>query len=197
MSDASPGAAARSRFNPSRWAIEHPALTRYLLIVLMLLGGAAYTQLGQDEDPPFTLRVMIVRAFWPGASAQQMAEQVADRIEKTLQEVTHADVIRSFDTALSGLARGADGRWRARLERGDRWAELWAGEVNGHAPRPFVLSGRGEGRLSWYVDGAPCDMDDAGEPVWSPGQPGFYTVTAVDPDGRASRVRVRVVTGPA
>ena len=96
MSDASPGAAARSRFNPSRWAIEHPALTRYLLIVLMLLGGAAYTQLGQDEDPPFTLRVMIVRAFWPGASAQQMAEQVADRIEKTLQEVTHADVIRSY-----------------------------------------------------------------------------------------------------
>ena len=42
------------RFNVSRWALEHPALTRYLMIVLMVLGFAAYFQLGQDEDPPFT-----------------------------------------------------------------------------------------------------------------------------------------------
>ena len=43
------------RFNISQWALEHPALTRYLLIVLMVLGLAAYFQLGQDEDPPFTV----------------------------------------------------------------------------------------------------------------------------------------------
>ncbi|MCI1191137.1 efflux RND transporter permease subunit [Calidifontimicrobium sp. SYSU G02091] len=66
------------------------------MIVLLLLGGAAYFQLGQDEDPPFTFRAMVVQAFWPGATAQQMAEQVTDRIEKTLQEVPHADVIRSY-----------------------------------------------------------------------------------------------------
>jgi multidrug efflux pump subunit AcrB len=84
-----------SRFNISRWALERPALTRYLLIVLLLLGGTAYFQLGQDEDPPFTFRVMVVQAFWPGATAQQMAEQVADKIEKTLQEVPYADVIRT------------------------------------------------------------------------------------------------------
>ena len=68
--------AAPSRFNISRWALEHPALTRYLMVVLMVLGFAAYFQLGQDEDPPFTFRAMVVQAFWPGASAQQMAEQV-------------------------------------------------------------------------------------------------------------------------
>jgi multidrug efflux pump subunit AcrB len=85
-----------SRFNVSRWAIEHAPLTRYLMIVLLLLGGAAYFQLGQDEDPPFTFRVMVVQAFWPGATAQEIAEQVTDRIEKTLQEVPHADVIRSY-----------------------------------------------------------------------------------------------------
>ncbi|MFM7506535.1 MAG: efflux RND transporter permease subunit, partial [Rubrivivax sp.] len=50
----------------------------------------------QDEDPPFTFRILVVQAFWPGASAQQMAEQVTDKIEKTLQEVPHADVIRSY-----------------------------------------------------------------------------------------------------
>ncbi len=89
-------AAARSRFNISRWALEHPALTRYLMVVLMVLGFAAYFQLGQDEDPPFTFRAMVVQAFWPGASAEQMAEQVTDKIEKTLQEVPYADILRSY-----------------------------------------------------------------------------------------------------
>ena len=47
------------KFNLSRWALEHPALTRYLMLVLMLLGFAAYFQLGQDEDPPFTFLSLI------------------------------------------------------------------------------------------------------------------------------------------
>jgi multidrug efflux pump len=88
--------APTSRFNISRWALEHQPLTRYLMVVLMLLGFAAYFQLGQDEDPPFTFRVMVVQAFWPGATAQQMAEQVTDKIEKTLQEAPYADKIRSY-----------------------------------------------------------------------------------------------------
>ena len=83
-------------FNLSRWALDHAALTRYLMLVLMILGAAAYFQLGQDEDPPFTFRVMVIRAFWPGATATQMAEQVTDKIERTLQEVPGADKIRSF-----------------------------------------------------------------------------------------------------
>ena len=83
-------------FNISKWALEHRALTRYLLIVLMVLGVAAYFQLGQDEDPPFTFRAMAMRVFWPGATAQQVAEQVTDKLEKTLQEVPYADKIRSY-----------------------------------------------------------------------------------------------------
>jgi hypothetical protein len=58
-------AATTSRFNISRWALEHPALTRYLLVVLMVLGFAAYFQLGQDEDPPFTFRAMACRCSGP------------------------------------------------------------------------------------------------------------------------------------
>ena len=84
------------RFNLSKWALDHAALTRYLMVVLMVLGLLAYFQLGQDEDPPFTFRIMVVRAIWPGATAQQMAEQVTDKIERTLQEVPSADKIRSF-----------------------------------------------------------------------------------------------------
>jgi len=86
----------KDSFNLSKWALDHPALTRYLMVVLMLLGFAAYFQLGQDEDPPFTFRAMVVRTYWPGATAQQMAEQVTDKLERTLQEVPYADKIRSY-----------------------------------------------------------------------------------------------------
>ena len=87
---------AGGRFNLSLWALRHPALTRYLMVVLLVFGVSSYFQLGQDEDPPFTFRAMVVRAYWPGASAAQIAEQVTDKIERTLQEVPHADKIRSY-----------------------------------------------------------------------------------------------------
>ena len=96
MNSPMPSPPERSGFNLSEWALRHQPLTRYLMVVLMVLGIAAYFQLGQDEDPPFSFRAMVVRAYWPGASAQQMAEQVADKLEKTLQEVPHADIIRSY-----------------------------------------------------------------------------------------------------
>ncbi|KKW68728.1 multidrug transporter AcrB [Lampropedia cohaerens] len=85
-----------SRHNVSKWALEHPALTRYLLVVLMLLGLAAYFQLGQDEDPPFTFRAMVVQTNWPGATAEQVTEQVTSRLERTLQEVPYSDKIESY-----------------------------------------------------------------------------------------------------
>jgi multidrug efflux pump len=83
-------------FNLSRWALEHIPLTRYLMIALLLGGVLSYGALGQDEDPPFTFRVMVVRAAWPGASSLQMAEQVTDKLEKKLQETPHIDKIRSY-----------------------------------------------------------------------------------------------------
>ena len=83
-------------FNLSEWALNHRAFTRYLMVVLLLLGVAAYFQLAQDEDPPFTFRAMVVRTYWPGATAQQVAEQVTDKIERVLQEAPYADKIRSY-----------------------------------------------------------------------------------------------------
>jgi multidrug efflux pump subunit AcrB len=84
------------RFNLSRWALEHQSIVRYLIAVLLLGGIFSYLQLGQDEDPPFTFRAMVVRAYWPGASAEQTIEQVTDRIERALQTVPYADKIRSY-----------------------------------------------------------------------------------------------------
>ena len=86
----------KKSFNLSEWALNHAPLTRYLIVVLMVFGITSYFQLGQDEDPPFTFRAMVVRTYWPGADAQQVAEQVTSRIERTLQEVPYADKIRSY-----------------------------------------------------------------------------------------------------
>ena len=86
----------RGGFNLSRWALEHIPLTRYLMVVLLLGGVMGYIQLGQDEDPPFTFRAMVVRANWPGATALQMAEQVTDKLERKLQETPYIDTIRSY-----------------------------------------------------------------------------------------------------
>ncbi|WP_136419544.1 efflux RND transporter permease subunit [Herbaspirillum sp. ST 5-3] len=83
-------------FNLSRWALEHIPLTRYLIVALLIGGILSYTRLGQDEDPPFTFRAMVVRAVWPGATALQMAEQVTDKLEKKLQETPYIDKIRSY-----------------------------------------------------------------------------------------------------
>lgn len=63
---------------------------------------------------------------------------------------------------------------------------------DGHEHPGFVLAGRGEGDLRWYVDGAPVALDAAGAPVWVPAGPGFYHLSAVDVNGRESRVSVRV-----
>ncbi|MEV4783109.1 efflux RND transporter permease subunit [Burkholderia sp. LMU1-1-1.1] len=83
-------------FNLSRWALEHIPLTRYLIAVLLIGGALSYSNLGQDEDPPFTFRAMVVRASWPGATSLQMAEQVTDKLEKKLQETPGIDEISSY-----------------------------------------------------------------------------------------------------
>jgi multidrug efflux pump len=85
-----------SKLNLSLWAIEHPALIRFLMVSLLVLGIGSYFQLGQDEDPPFHFRAMVVQAYWPGATASQMADQVTDRLERILQEVPNTDKIVSF-----------------------------------------------------------------------------------------------------
>ncbi len=82
--------------NLSEWALKHQPMVRYLIAVLVLGGLFSYFNLGQDEDPPFTFRAMVVRGYWPGATAQQMAEQVADKVEKKLQETPNADKIRTY-----------------------------------------------------------------------------------------------------
>jgi AcrB/AcrD/AcrF family len=82
--------------NLSEWALKHQQMVVFLLALLSIAGVLAYTQLGQKEDPEFTVKAMLVQAHWPGSSAQQMAEQVTDKLEKKLQEVAEIDYTTSY-----------------------------------------------------------------------------------------------------
>lgn len=83
-------------FNVSRWAIEHASLTRFLMVLLLAAGTYSLLSMGQKEDPDFTFRTMIVQTLWPGASVEEMQEQVVDKIERKLQETPHLDFLRSY-----------------------------------------------------------------------------------------------------
>ena len=85
-----------SRFNLSEWALQHQQMVVFLLLLSSVAGILAYGRLGQKEDPEFTVKTMIVQAYWPGSSAQQMAEQVTDKLERKLQEVAEIDYTASY-----------------------------------------------------------------------------------------------------
>ena len=88
------------RFNLSALAVRERQLTLFFLIVLAVAGALAFLRLGRAEDPAFTVRVAVVSAFWPGASAETMVRQVAEPIEKRLQDT--ADLYRLQTIARPG-----------------------------------------------------------------------------------------------
>ncbi|MFQ6182711.1 efflux RND transporter permease subunit [Sinorhizobium meliloti] len=90
-------------FNFSRWAIGHPSIARFLLALIIITGGLGLLRMGQREDPEFTFRVMVVQAVWPGASIQEMEDQVVNKIERKLQETPHLDFVRSYTRAGSAI----------------------------------------------------------------------------------------------
>ncbi len=85
-----------SRFNLSHWGIKHPQLVAFLILVIGVAGAFAYSRLGRAEDPLFTVKNVVVSAQWPGATSEEMQDQVTDRIEKKLQELAWVDKIESY-----------------------------------------------------------------------------------------------------
>jgi multidrug efflux pump len=84
------------RFNLSAWSVSHPALILFLIVALSVAGFVSYQKLGRAEDPFFTVKVVNVSAMWPGATAAEMQTQVADPIEKKLQELPYFDKVQTY-----------------------------------------------------------------------------------------------------
>lgn len=82
--------------NLSEVSLRNRALVWYFIILVAIAGIFSYIKLGRMEDPTYTVRTMIVTVAWPGATAEQMEEQVTDKIEKKLQDTPHLDYLKSY-----------------------------------------------------------------------------------------------------
>ena len=84
------------RFNLSEWAVTHRPMVLFLIVATLIVGGCSFSRLGRLEDPNFDVPQMTAIVVWPGATAQDVQDQVLNRIERQLQELDHFDYVRSF-----------------------------------------------------------------------------------------------------
>ena len=129
-----------SRFNLSALAVRERAVTLFLICLITLAGLVAFFKLGRAEDPAFTIKVMTVVTAWPGATAQEMQDQVAEKLEKRLQELRYYDRAETYTRP--GLAftvltlqdstppsKVQDEFYQARKKVGDEAGNLPAGVI--------------------------------------------------------------------
>ncbi len=127
--------------NLSSWAVHHRPLVLFLMLAAMVGGAFSYLRLGRAEDPSFTIKVAVITASWPGATATEMQEQVADRVEKKLQEIPYFNKVSTYSKPgfmaaqlefkdFTPARQVADLFYQARKKLNDLKPELPAG-VNG------------------------------------------------------------------
>ena len=148
---------ASSGFNLSRWAINHGSFTAFLLVLLLAAGAFSLLRIGQKEDPDFTFRVMVVQVLWPGATSEEMQDQVVDKLERKLQETPGLDFVRSYTRPglatifvnLKGSVRGEavkDAFYQVRKKIGDIRQTLPDGVIG-----PFFNDEFGDTYISLYA----------------------------------------------
>ncbi len=161
------------RFNLTEWALRHRTLTLFFLLLLTGAGLLSYGTLGLKEEPEFKFKTMVVRVLWPGASADEIARQVTDKLERKLQDTPHLDYLRSYSKPGESVifvnllgetrARAVDDTWyQVRKKAGDVRAQLPAGAVGPFFNDEFgdtysniyALSGEGFGyaEVKTYAD---------------------------------------------
>ena len=131
---------SEGRFNLSALAVRERAITLFLILLISLAGLVAFFKLGRAEDPAFTIKVMTIITAWPGATAQEMQDQVAEKIEKRLQELRYYDRAETYTRP--GLAfttltlqdstppsKVPDEFYQARKKVGDEAGNLPAGVI--------------------------------------------------------------------
>src|SRR5437764_11228542 len=85
-----------SGFNLSALAVRERSITLFLIIAIAVAGAYAFLKLGRAEDPSFTIKVLTVTTAWPGATAQEMQDLVAEPLEKRMQELRWYDRVETM-----------------------------------------------------------------------------------------------------
>ncbi len=164
-----------SSFNLTDWALRHRAVVLFMLILVALAGTFSFTKLGQLEDPNFSVPSMTAIVIWPGATAQQLQDQVLNRMEKKFEQIDHFEKVVTY--ARQGYAgmtltvRGGTSKddqreawYQARKKLGDLSLELPEGVVG-----PIVNDEYGDVYGLMYAvkgDGIDlADLSDAAEDI--------------------------------
>jgi multidrug efflux pump subunit AcrB len=153
----STGAKTSNRFNLSTWAIDHGGFTAFVFVLLLAAGAYSLLSIGRKEDPDFTFRTMVVQVSWPGATVDEMQDQVVDKIERKLQETPGLDFLRSYTRSgfanifvnLKGSVRGdavKDAFYQVRKKIGDIRQTLPEGVVG-----PFFNDEFGDTYISLHA----------------------------------------------
>ena len=127
-------------FNLSAWAVRERTLTLFFILVVLITGVFAFLRLGRAEDPQFTVKVMTVTLYWPGATAKEMVDQVGDPLEKRLQELEYYDrtetaaypgtiLMKMFFKDYIPPARLPEELYQARKKLGDQAGTLPKGVI--------------------------------------------------------------------
>ena len=85
-----------NNFNLTAWALKHRAVVLFMLLVVAIAGVLSFTKLGQLEDPNFSVPSMTATVIWPGATAQQMQDEVLNRMEKKFEQIDHFEKVVTF-----------------------------------------------------------------------------------------------------
>lgn len=132
-----------TRFNLSQWAITHRALVLFMMILIGGAGLYSYLNLGRAEDPSFTIKTMVVNVAWPGATAAEIQQQVADKIEKKLQELPYLDRVDTYSRPGIAFIRVnlVDTTPPAKVK--DLWYEVRkkVGDIRGELPAGIIGPG--------------------------------------------------------
>src|SRR5579863_8640202 len=132
------------RFNLSELAVRERAITLFLIVAIIVSGVYAFLHLGRAEDPAFTIKNFTVTAVWPGATAEEMQNLVADPLEKRMQELRWYDHVETFTRPGMALMQVSltektppkdvpDEFYQARKKLGDEAPRLPAGVLG-----PFI-----------------------------------------------------------
>lgn len=85
-----------NNFNLTDWALRHRAVVLFLLVIVAVAGAFSFTRLGQLEDPNFSVPSMTAGVAWPGATAQQIQDEVLNRMEKKFEQIDHFEKVVTF-----------------------------------------------------------------------------------------------------
>ena len=162
-------------FNLTEWALKHRAVVLFLLLVVAIAGVLSFTKLGQLEDPNFSVPSMTATVIWPGATAQQMQDEVLNRMEKKFEQIEHFEKVVTFarqgfggmTLTVKGGTSSADQReawYQARKKLTDLRLEMPDGVVG-----PIVNDEYGDVYSLMYAvkgDGvSAADLSDAAEDI--------------------------------